>query len=86
MNVMWLQAVCCHKKSQGYQTEYATTQNHTDYPETTKATDNNKHSCNQQVGMGCKYLSGNNLPRIKLIHGKLFPDRYLLPMTAYCFQ
>ena len=25
----------------------------------------------------------NNLPRIKLVRGKLFPDRYLLPMTAY---
>ena len=25
---------------------------------------------------GCKYLFGNNLPRIKLIRGKLFPDRY----------
>ena len=27
--------------------------------------------------MGCKYVSGNNLPRIKLIRGKLFPDWYL---------
>ena len=48
--------------------------NHTDYPETTKATDNSKRSCNQLAGIGCKYLSGNNLPRISLIRGKLFPD------------
>ena len=34
------------------------------------------------AGIG-KYLSGNNLPQIRLICGKLFPDRYLLPMTAY---
>ena len=59
---------------------------HTGYPETTNADDNNKHSWNQQAGIGCKYLSGNNLPQIKLICGKLFPDRYLLPMTAYWFQ
>ena len=26
--------------------------------------------------MGSKYLSGNNLPRITLIRGKLLPDRY----------
>ena len=57
--------------------------NHTDYPETTKATDNNKRSWNQQTRIGCKYLSGNNLQRIKLIRYKLFRDRYLLPMTAY---
>ena len=29
-----------------------------------------------------KYLSGNNLPRINLIRGKLFPDRYLHPIPA----
>ena len=28
----------------------------------------------------------NNLPRIKLVRGKLFQDRYLLPMTAYWVQ
>ena len=27
----------------------------------------------------CKYLSGKNLPRIKLIRGKLCPDRYFTP-------
>ena len=59
---------------------------HAGYPETTNATDNNKRSWNQQAGIGCKYLSGNNLPRIKLIRGKLSPDRYLLPMTAYWFR
>ena len=37
-------------------------------------------------GTDCKYLSGTNLPRIKLIRRKLFPDRYLLRMTAYWFQ
>ena len=40
----------------------------------------------QQVGIWCKYLSGNNLPRIKLIRGKLFSDTYLLPKTAYWFR
>ena len=45
---------------------------YTGYPETTNATDNNKRSWNQQAGKRCKYLSGNNLPRIKLIRGKLF--------------
>ena len=59
---------------------------HTAYPVTNNATDNNKHSWNQQAGIGCKYLSGNNLPRILLIRGRLFPDRYLLPMIAYWFQ
>ena len=34
---------------------------HTGYPETTNATDNNKRSENQQVGTGCKYLSGIKL-------------------------
>ena len=55
---------------------------HTGYPETTNATDNKKRSWNQQAGIGGTCLSGNNLPRIKLIRGKLFLDRYLLPMTA----
>ena len=27
-------------------------------------------------------MSGNNSPQIKLIHGKLFPDRYLLHIRA----
>ena len=58
----------------------------TGYPGTTSATDNNKPSWNQQEGIECKYLSWNNLPRISLIRGKLFPDRYLLPMTAIWFQ
>ena len=59
---------------------------HTGYPETTNAADNNKRSRNQQVGRGCKHPSRNNLPRIKLIRDKLFPDRYQLPMTAYLSQ
>ena len=33
-----------------------------------------------KAGIWCKYLSGNNLPRMKLIRGKLFPDRYLFPI------
>ena len=41
-------------------------------------TDNNKRSGNQQAEIACP-LSGNTLPRITLIRGKLFPDRYLLP-------
>ena len=45
---------------------------HTGYPKTTNATDNNKHSWNKQVEIVCKYLSGNNLPRLSLIRGKLF--------------
>ena len=28
----------------------------------------------------------DNFRRIKLIRGKLFPDRYVLPVTAYRFQ
>ena len=68
------------------QTQLKGTRHHTGYPETTNATDNNKHGWNQQAGIGCKYLSGNNLPRIKLIRGNLLPDRYLLSMTAYWFQ
>ena len=52
---------------------------HTGYPETTNVTDNNKRSWNQQAAIACKYLSGNTLPRITLIRGKLFPDRFLLP-------
>ena len=45
------------------------------HQETTNATANNKRSWNQQSRTGCIYLSGNNFPRIKLIRGKLFPDR-----------
>ena len=59
---------------------------HTGHPETTNETDNNKRSSKQQAEIGCKYLSGNNLLTIKLIRGKLFPDSYLLLMTAYWFQ
>ena len=55
---------------------------YTGYPKTTNATDNNKRSWNQQDGIECKNLSGNNLPRIKLIRAKLFPDRYLLPILV----
>ena len=50
------------------------------------ATDNNKRSGNKQAGIGCKYLSWNNFPRIKLIRGKMFQDRYLLLVTTYLFQ
>ena len=46
----------------------------------------NKRIWNQQAGIGSKYLSGNNLPWIKLIRGKMFPDRNLLHMTAYWIQ
>ena len=59
---------------------------HIGYPEPTNATDNNKRGWNQQARIGCKYLSENNLPRIKLLRGKLFSDRYLLAMTSYWFQ
>ena len=50
---------------------------HTGYPETTNATENNKRYWNQYEVIGSKYLSGNTLPRISLIRGKLFTDRYL---------
>ena len=50
------------------------------YPETT----NKKRYWNQQAFIGSKYLSGNNLLRINLIRGKLFPDRYLHPILACC--
>ena len=32
--------------------------------------------------IGSKYLSGNNLPQISLICGKLFPDMRLHPISA----
>ena len=35
------------------------------------------------AGICCEYLSRNNLPRIILIRGRLFQDRFLLPMSAY---
>ena len=59
-------------------------QTHTGYPDTTNTTDNNiLRSLNQQAGIRCKYLSGNNLPRIKMIRGKLFPDSYFTPCDYY---
>ena len=51
---------------------------HTGYPETTNATDNNKTQLKSGVN-----TSGNNLQRIKLIHGKLFPDKNLLPIPVW---
>ena len=39
----------------------------------------NATGINKQL-TGSKYLSGNNLPLISLIGGKLFPDRYLYTM------
>ena len=55
---------------------------HTGYPETNNATDNTNavEVDRREYGL---YMSGNNLPRIKLIRGKLLPDKYLLPMTDY---
>ena len=38
---------------------------------TTNVTEINKRA------LGSKYLSGNNLPRINVIRGKVFPDKYL---------
>ena len=52
---------------------------YTGYPETANATDN-KHIWNQQARKGWKYLSWDNFLWFKLIHGKLFPDGYLLPI------
>ena len=61
------------------------------YPETTNSTENSKCYLNQQEVIGSKYLSGNNLPRIGLIRGKLFPDRIytLFPPVDFkciCYQ
>ena len=47
---------------------------HTGYPEITNVTEQSE---------GVKYLSGNNLPRINLIRGKLFPDRYNTPIPSH---
>ena len=58
----------------------------TGYPETTNMTHNNKRSRHQQSGIGCKYLSGNNLLQVELIRGKLFPGRYLLLATFVNFH
>lgn len=55
-----------------------TSKYHTGYLKTTNKTDNNKHrTLYQQLGIGCKYLSVDNLPWIKLTHAKLFADWYL---------
>ena len=54
---------------------------HTGYPETNNVTENNKRYCNQKAVIGSKHLSWTNLPRINLIRGKLFQDRYLHPTT-----
>ena len=50
---------------------------HTGYPETTNA---QQRTQQQQavIGSYCKHLSGNNLPQISLICGKLFPDRFYI--------
>ena len=52
---------------------------HTGYPEKTNATDNNKHSWNQQAGIGCKYLSANNLPRIQTDPWQVVPRQVCTP-------
>ena len=43
---------------------------------TTNVTEINKRA------LGSKYLSGNNLPRINVIRGKVFPDKYLHAIGA----
>ena len=45
-----------------------------------------KRYCNQYAVIGSKYLSGNNLPQISMIRGKLFADRYLHPIPDWWFQ
>ena len=47
--------------------------------------DREQHALLKSAVIGSKHLSGNNLPRISLIRGKLFPDGYLHPIPAYCF-
>ena len=37
---------------------------------------------NQQAGIGCKYLSGINLPRIELINGLVFTPFYCLSILV----
>ena len=56
---------------------------HTVYPETTNATDNNKRSRNQQAGKAVNTCQGTTCHGSNMIRGKLFPDRYLLHITAY---
>ena len=58
---------------------------HTGFPETTNATENNKRHWNQEAVTGSKYLARNKLSGICLIHGQLFPDKYLLPVPACWF-
>ena len=60
---------------------------HTGYPEITNATENNKRKQSQYIG-SYKYLTGNNLPRIKLTRGKLFPDTYyaLFPSVDFFLE
>ena len=56
---------------------------HTSYAETTNVTGNNKRSWNQQAGIGSQYLSGNNLPQIKLIRQMFTLHDYLLISVAF---
>ena len=49
----------------------------------------NQHDREQQTllksinGHDSKYLSGNNLPRISVIRGKVFPDKYFDVIAAF---
>ena len=40
----------------------------------------NTDEINIRLTVGCKYLCGN-LSQARMIHGKLFPDRHLLPIV-----
>ena len=62
------------------------TNTHTSYPKTTNMTENSKCYWNQEAIIGSKYLSGNNLPLISLIRGKLLPDRRLHHIPTCWFQ
>ena len=57
----------------------------TGYTETTNANDNNKRGWNQQAEIECKYLSGNNMPRIKLIRDKFLLIRAFSDFKAFLY-
>ena len=57
---------------------------HTDYPETTNATNTNKRSWNQQAGIGCKYLSGNNHAKVQTDPWQVFHKQVFTPYDCWC--
>ena len=60
---------------------------YTGHPEATNATDNNKSQLKSKDGIGCKYLSGNNLPQFdpwQVVPRQIFtPYDFLLISVAF---